>query len=427
MKKNLITAARSPAFGLFKDRETDWTFRRTLEFLGEKGAETGECLYAARRIDERDGDSWIFEWSDLAARVAERGDVSLEKGHIVSARECFLRASNYYRTAEYGTSPSHPRFEPLWKAGVESFRKAAALFTPPIQPVDIVFEGKQLAGYYRPAKVYGPGEPGRPTLIAAGGNDSSLEEVVLWVGMAAFRRGYNFFTFDHPGHRGALHRYPGCIKRFDYETPYRAAIDVLQTLPGVDERLAMTGYSFGGYVTCRVAAHENRLRAIAPNSPIIDLLQASVAFKGNLLDLVKKLPPFLVNAMGRIALRKMKKTPVLLAFQEYTDWTAGMLGTGLSSVERLDKGLDFLKGFTVKDDLANITMPALAMVGDGDGDALIGQARRFIDGISSSEKRLHLFTMERDGSDDHCQLDNRSRGAQVMFDFFDDVFTTEHL
>lgn len=117
MKKSLITAARSPAFGLFKDRETDWTFRRTLEFLGEKGAETGECLYAARRIDERDGDSWILEWSDLADRVAERGDVSLEKGHIVSARECFLRASNYFRTVEYGTSPAHPRFEPLGRPG----------------------------------------------------------------------------------------------------------------------------------------------------------------------------------------------------------------------------------------------------------------------------------------------------------------------
>ncbi|MBN2049304.1 MAG: hypothetical protein JW760_02565 [Spirochaetales bacterium] len=74
MKKSLITAARSPAFGLFKDRETDWTFRRTLEFLGEKG-------------------------------------------HIVSARECFLRASNYFRTAEYGTSPAHPRFEPLGRPG----------------------------------------------------------------------------------------------------------------------------------------------------------------------------------------------------------------------------------------------------------------------------------------------------------------------
>ncbi|MBN2049303.1 MAG: hypothetical protein JW760_02560 [Spirochaetales bacterium] len=104
-----------------------------------------------------------------------------------------------------------------------------------------------------------------------------------------------------------------------------------------------------------------------------------------------------------------------------------MLGTGLSSVERLDKGLEFLKGFTVKDDLANITMPALAMVGEGDGDALIGQAREFINGISSKEKHMHLFSMAQDGSDDHCQLDNRSRGAQVMFDFFDDVFNTEHL
>jgi len=95
MKKSLISAARSPAFGLFKDREIDWVFRRTLEFLGEKGAEIGECLYIARRIDERDGDSWIHEWSNLASRLEERGDEALENGHSVSAAECFLRASNY--------------------------------------------------------------------------------------------------------------------------------------------------------------------------------------------------------------------------------------------------------------------------------------------------------------------------------------------
>lgn len=58
----------------------------------------------------------------------------------------------------------------------------------------------------------------------------------------------------------------------------------------------------------------------------------------------------------------------------------------------------------------------------GDGDILQKQAIEFLEGISSSEKRLHLFELAKDGSDDHSQLDNRSRGAQVMFDWLDGVF-----
>ena len=418
MSRTIITAARSPAFGLFKDEETDWAMRRTLEFMGEKAAEIGECLYAARRIDETDEKSWTDEWTNIAARVEALGDESLSAGREVSAKECYLRASNYYRTAEYGTSPSHPRFQEIWLRSVESFHKAAPLFRSPIRLVEINFEGRTLPGYY-----WTPGNDVRrcPTLIAAGGNDSSLEEVVLWTGMAAVRRGYNFFAFDHPGHRGALHLDNSCIKRPDYELPYKAAIDLLQTLPGVDERLAMTGYSFGGYVTCRVAAHESRILAIAPNGPIIDLLEASVAFRGDLLDTVRKLPRFAVALLSRFMLRKMSKRPVLLAFKQYTDWTAGMYPTTLDPIDKLEAGLDFLKPFTVKDEMAGISAAALALVSEGDGEILKRQANQFLDAISSKTKKLHLFTMDKDGSDDHCQLDNRSRGAQVMFDFFDEI------
>lgn len=424
MSKKMITAGRSTAFGLFKDKETDWTFRRSLEFMGEKAAEIGECLYVARRIDETDGESWINEWRDLAARMELMGDESLAKRHVVSARECFLRASNYYRTAEYGTSPSNPRFEEIWTRSVQSFNKAAALFSPPIQVVDVCFENKILPGYF-----WRPEDDGmkRPTLIAAGGNDSSLEEVMWWVGMAAVRRGYNFFTFDHPGHRGAVHRYKDCIKQADYELPYRIAIDVLETLPGVDERLAMTGYSFGGYVTCRVAAYEKRLQAIAPNSPIIDVLEASVAFSGNILYTVKKLPPLALNLLSKLMVKKLSKTPVLLAFKQYTDWTSGMYPTEMEPIEKLDSAIDFLEPFTVKEHLGDITAAVLALVSDGDGEELIRQAEQFIACVSSPIKKLHHFTMSEDGTDDHCQLDNRSRGAQVMFDFFDEIFDYHYI
>ncbi len=225
-----LGVGRSPAFGLLKDKESDWFLRRTLEFMNEKAAEIGECLFVARNIKETDGESWIKEWSQLALKVEKQGDESLAKIHKISARESYLRASNYYRAAEYGAPPSHPRFDEIWRKSVECMHKACLLFDPPIQTIEFDFDGKKLPGYYwRPQGA----DDTHPTLIVAGGNDSSLEELVYWVGMAAVRRGYNFFAFDHPGHRGAVHLYPDCVKRPDYEVPYKVAIDYLETLPAL--------------------------------------------------------------------------------------------------------------------------------------------------------------------------------------------------
>ena len=48
---------------------------------------------------------------------------------------------------------------------------------------------------------------------------------------------------------------------------------------------------------------------------------------------------------------------------------------------------------------------------------MLRQAREFHAGIASEDKRLHIFSLNRDGSDDHCQLDNISRAMQVVFDW----------
>ena len=87
-----------------------------------------------------------------------------------------------------------------------------------------------------------------------------------------------------------------------------------------------------------------------------------------------------------------------------------------------EKIAEVQKQYTIVDDLDKITCPALAMVSIDEGEELVRQAKEFYEGISSEIKKLHIFTLDTDGSNDHCQLDNRSRGNQVMFDWLDDVF-----
>ncbi len=404
--------ARSPdaRFGIFEDPETDWVFHRTLSYIVEKGAELGECLYTARTIDETDGDSWIEAWAAIATQVEALGDKALADGHCLSARECFLRASNYYRTAEYGAPPEHPRFLDLWTKSTVSFRKAGELFPQPIELVFIEFEGKKLPGYF-----WRPDASGtlRPTLVAAGGNDSSLAEVVFLTGMAAVKRGYNFFTFEHPGHRGAVHLYPDCVKRPDYEVPYGAALDYLARLPGVDDRIALTGYSYGGYVACRVATREPRIQAVIPNPPFLDLYSLFTYHKRGWI--LSTLPSKLLNRMIE---KKMRVSPLRYALAKYMSWTFGR--PNQSWIEFAS--FDMVREFEVGGELHGLDIPALALVGGGEGEEVMRQTQQFYDTIASKEKRLHTFTINSDRANDHCQFDNHSRANQVMYDWLDDIF-----
>lgn len=412
--KQAMKASRSPDAGLkiFKDPEANWVVNRTIAFMNEKCAEFGECLYTARRIKtlgETDEDVWRDEWTALAKRVENIASEALQRGHRVSAREAYLRASNYYRTAEYCTSPFHPQFDPLWKKSVETFQKAAALLDPPIEMLHVNYQGKNLPAYFwRPDRSSNP----RPTLIAAGGADSSLEELAYWVGFAAVRRGYNFFAFDHPGHRGAMHIDPSLIKMVEYEKPYRQAIDLLQTLPGVDQRLAMTGYSFGGYVTLRVAAHDERIKAIAPNPAIVH-----EPFAQELPGIFGKIPLEWIDALIR---KGMEKKPTVKNWLKYIQWSCGYPAENWSEMLEIGKS-----GFTVRDLLPRISCPTLIMVGDNEGQLWNEQAQECYQGISSQDKKMHVFSIEKDGSNDHCQLDNRTRGSQVLLDWLDETFDYE--
>jgi len=414
-KKQDLGAARAPgAIGVFKGHEADWMLQRTLAYMNVKAAEIGECLYIAQRIDEKDAESWPKEWADLAERVDAQGDESLARGDTVGARESFQRACNYYRAAEYGCVPSHPRYYELWEKSVAAFHKACPLYNPPVQIVEVPFEGTKLPGYF-----WRPDESNtkRPTLFVAGGNDDTIEEDFFIIGPAAVKRGYNFFTFSYPGHRNAVHTDFRQVKRPDYEVPFKAAFDYLETLPGVDDRIALMGFSGGGYVAPRVTIHEKRVQAVIANNPMIDYDRVAKA----LLDpIINRIPgPILKFALNK----KLNRKPLIKAYMEYGLWTAGYADMTLYDWLTSEQAQRDWAKFSIVDDMHKITCPALSIVGSGEGEEMLKQTREFHEGISSGEKKMHVFTLEEDGCHDHCMLDNHSRMQQVVFRWLDEVFS----
>jgi pimeloyl-ACP methyl ester carboxylesterase len=183
----------------------------------------------------------------------------LGAGHLESAREAYLRASTYFRTAEFYLhgDPGGPRILSESRASQQAYAEAAKLTGPTWEPVQIPYEGRTLPGYFY--KVDNSDKP-RPTLIFFGGFDSSLEELFYFGGAPAVRRGYNCLTFDGPG-QGAPIREQKRPFRYDWEAVVIPAVDYALTRPDVDgANLALKGTSLGGYFAARAVAFEHRPR-----------------------------------------------------------------------------------------------------------------------------------------------------------------------
>jgi hypothetical protein len=115
---------------------------------GEGGA-FGELYSTARRVVDRDVESWTVEWSGTAERVEAIAHDCLSGGHVVSTRETFLRASLYWRTGLFFLDNSDPRQLVMYKRHRSCFRQAAKLFDPQIEPVSIPYETMQPAAHVR--------------------------------------------------------------------------------------------------------------------------------------------------------------------------------------------------------------------------------------------------------------------------------------
>src|SRR5277367_6613065 len=96
---------------LFDDEMFSFETLRAAGHGAYGGAELGEVLVTARAIPEGDEAAWQQQWKATAERVEQLARQSLAGGHRVSAREALLRASNYYRAAEFFCR-EHPATDP---------------------------------------------------------------------------------------------------------------------------------------------------------------------------------------------------------------------------------------------------------------------------------------------------------------------------
>ena len=266
----------------------DFEAMRCLGVASMGGAGVGECLAAVQRIRRNDVESWTREFGALADRLVREAESSLKDGDPVSAAEQLQRASTYYRVGAFYLSSEDPRQHRYRQLSREVFHRALACVPTRTEIIKIAFEGATLPGYFVSA-----GSEPRPTLLVLGGYNSTAEELMLWLGNACGARGWNALVFEGPGQPGALNMNPGLVFRPDYEAPVGAAVDYALSRRDVDaRRLALIGYSFGGYLAPRAAACDPQIRAV-----IADTLGVNIAgaMRMAIPALFWKLPDALVD------------------------------------------------------------------------------------------------------------------------------------
>ena len=101
MTSTVSTKPASSAWALFNDKSFSFETLRALGYAPYGGADIGEVTSTASRIPDGDLTAWYTQWRALAERIHADADRSAAEGHPVSAREAYLRASNYYRLCEF--------------------------------------------------------------------------------------------------------------------------------------------------------------------------------------------------------------------------------------------------------------------------------------------------------------------------------------
>ncbi|MDQ0771839.1 pimeloyl-ACP methyl ester carboxylesterase [Streptomyces aurantiacus] len=385
---------------LYDDESFSFEALRAAGYAAYSGADLGEVLVTCRRIPEGDEDAWSAEWAATAARVEHIGRDALAAGHRVSSREALLRASNYYRTADFyrrENPAADAESARLAEASRQTFADAAALLDTPVRALRIPYEDTALPGYL--FLVDDSGAP-RPTVLYHGGYDSTLEEDYLALAAGALRRGYNVIAFDGPGQgrnvREGLHFRP------DWEAVVTPVVDYALTVPEVDaERLVLIGTSLGGYLAARAAAFEHRLAACVLHDGVFDFHAAVAA----IVDRAASMPGGL---------------EALTAQNTGTRWAVrnGLWTYGLSDVEELVKATE---AYTLAGVADRITCPTLVL--DAENDQFFkGQPQRVLEELTC-QKELITFR-EDEGGGEHCHEGALSLFHQRSFDWLDTVLAT---
>ena len=267
-----------------------------------------------------------------------------------------------------------------------------------------------MPGYF--CQVDDSGRP-RPTLIGTNGYDSTINELYLDFA-AVLRRGYNLLLYDGPGQGRVLIK-QGLVMRPDWENVVEPVVDYALTRPEVDpKRIALMGWSFGGYLAPRAASGEHRLAACLADPGLWDLLEAAKArFSALPKEVLERFPNVDPEVLEPIV-EHIQATPALR-------WAIIQRGFWVHGVDSLSEYLKLAEDYSLKEVVGQIRCPTLLTWAES--DPLAWDTELIYDRLTSQKELVRFYDAE--GAGDHCEVKTRPLFHQRAFDWLDETLAAQ--
>jgi pimeloyl-ACP methyl ester carboxylesterase len=331
----------------------------------------------------------ITTYDDWTRRLLALGDRALNDGRAL-AGAYLIRMAEFFMTGE----------DPRQPAARGTFVKEVltAHGIGPDQHHRVPYEGKYLSAYRL--------TPDRPAgrIVVFGGFDSFIEE---WMPILAAlcSEGLDVVAFDGPGQGAALD--DGIPMTPDWHRPVAAVLDHF-TLDDV----TLLGFSLGGCLVMRAAAHEPRVRRIIAQDVLTDF---NACYTRNapgaariLIQQAAHLPDDLVDAF----LNRARRRSLMV------DWGIGF-AQRVFGVRRPSRVLDAVRSLRTDDVSPLVTQDVLLMGGATDHYVPLRQLGDQLASLSNAASvTARLFTAA-EHADNHCQVGNLGLALRVTLDWLD--------
>lgn len=379
------------------------------------GSDYGEVLAIASDFPDGGDDTDFFDaWAAAGDRHLERAEVALRGGHEKTAQGHLFRAaaSNAVAIKPWFGTPVDPRMTEGFGKLTDAFERAIVLGPRPGERITVPFENYELPTWFLPAAGSEPGES-RPVVIAVNGYDGTLPDLYFGIGKAAARRGYHVVLFDGPG-QGALLVNQGIPMIPEWDRVVSAVIDSIEDREDVDcDRIALHGWSLGGYLAPRAAAGEPRVAAVVADPAlwgILDGMRSLVAAFGS-DDLAAGLPDLPDDAAAAITEK--------VTGDRGLNWRIVKRGFWVHGVDDFQGYLRAVEPFTMTGHAGRIRCPLLGT--SSEGDVLSAGARDFLAKLSSPTTLLEFTAAE--GAGGHCEFQNRWLLNTRVLDWLDETLS----
>ncbi|MDI7860810.1 alpha/beta fold hydrolase [Rhizobiaceae bacterium n13] len=381
-----------------------------LAYIPYGGADFGEILAVGRAVGDGDDGAFHNAWISAGDRLVAEATECEENGRLSSARELCLRASAFYAASYhplYGF-PVDPRLLAAFRKQTEAFDRGLALSDPPVHALQIPFEGASMPAYLIPAS--GRADRVRPLLILTNGYDGTITDMYFASAVAASRRGYHCLLFDGPG-QGAMLYEQGIHLRPDWETVVKPVVDFAVDFPCVDpSRMALSGWSLGGYLAPRGASGEPRLAACIADPARMGMV---TSFGGFLAKL--GISAAAASRPSELDEQTLDRIMEVISANRKLRWSIVQRGFWAHGVDNLRDYLRSAEQFTMEERIGAIACPTL--VTQAEDDPLSEEASIFFDQLRCPKTLLHFSAAE--GAGDHCEMGNRSLLNRRTLDWLD--------